>query len=116
MRSLRDLFEERPFAVALLVALVLLLVPYRTLLGPGVPSGRDLLPYFYPLKTHLAEALRAGEMPWIDRYRQGSPHFTFHLSQHFRLFTLMRFPPVIADANLDDKRDAEFCQPGHQRR
>ncbi|MHB1044761.1 MAG: hypothetical protein ACYC4P_02000 [Thermoanaerobaculia bacterium] len=71
MRSLRDLFEERPFAVALLVALVLLLVPYRTLLGPGVPSGRDLLPYFYPLKTHLAEALRAGEMPWIDRYRQG---------------------------------------------
>ncbi len=71
MRNLRDLFEERPFAVALLVALVLLLVPYRTLLGPGVPSGRDLLPYFYPLKTHLAEALRVGEMPWIDRYRQG---------------------------------------------
>ena len=35
MRSLRDLFEERPFAVALLVALVLLLVPYRTLLGPA---------------------------------------------------------------------------------
>lgn len=71
MRSLRDLFEKRPFAVALFVALALLLVPYRTLLGPGVPSGRDLLPYFYPLKTHLAEALRAGEMPWIDRYRQG---------------------------------------------
>jgi hypothetical protein len=71
MRSLRDLFERRPFAVALFVALALLLVPYRTLLGPGVPSGRDLLPYFYPLKTHLAEALRAGEMPWIDRYRQG---------------------------------------------
>ena len=71
MRSLRDLFEKRPFAVALFVALVLLLVPYRTLLGPGVPSGRDLLPYFYPLKTHLAEAIRAGEMPWIDRYRQG---------------------------------------------
>ncbi|HMM33446.1 MAG TPA: hypothetical protein PKA62_01745 [Thermoanaerobaculia bacterium] len=71
MTSLRDLFERRPFAVALLVALVLLLVPYRALLGPGVPSGRDLLPYFYPLKTHLAEAIRAGEMPWIDRFRQG---------------------------------------------
>ena len=71
MKSVRDLFEERPFTVALFVALVLLLVPYRTLLGPGVPSGRDLLPYFYPLKTHLAEALRAGEMPWIDRFRQG---------------------------------------------
>lgn len=71
MRMLRDLFERRPFAVALLVALVLLLVPYRNLVSPGVPSGRDLLPYFYPLKTHLAEALRGGEMPWIDRYRQG---------------------------------------------
>ncbi|MHB8800102.1 MAG: hypothetical protein ACYDBY_16745 [Thermoanaerobaculia bacterium] len=71
MKSLRELCEKRPFAVALFVALVLLLVPYRTLLGPGVPSGRDLLPYFYPLKKHLAEALRAGEMPWIDRFRQG---------------------------------------------
>ncbi len=71
MRSLRELCEKRPFAVALFAALVLLLVPYRILLGPGVPSGRDLLPYFYPLKTHLVEALRAGEMPWIDRYRQG---------------------------------------------
>ena len=71
MKGLRDLFEKRPFAVALLVALVLLLVPYRALLGPEVPSGRDLLPYFYPLKTHLAEAVRAGEMPWIDRFRQG---------------------------------------------
>jgi hypothetical protein len=68
---LRDLFTRRPFTVALFVALALLLVPYRTLLGPGVPSGRDLLPYFYPLKTHLVEALRAGEMPWVDRFRQG---------------------------------------------
>lgn len=69
--GLKDLAERRPFAVSLLLALALLLVPYRTLLGPGVPSGRDLLPYFYPLKTHLVEALRAGEMPWIDRYRWG---------------------------------------------
>lgn len=71
MTALRALCARRPFAVALLSALALLLVPYRTLLGPGVPSGRDLLPYFYPLKTHLVEALLAGEMPWIDRFRQG---------------------------------------------
>ena len=71
MSRLRGLVARRPFAAALLVALVLLLVPYRTLLGPGVPSGRDLLPYFYPLKTHLVEALRAGEMPWVDQFRQG---------------------------------------------
>ena len=71
MKTLRDLAARRPFAVALLAALALLLVPYRTLLGPGVPSGRDLVPYFYPLKTHLVEALRAGEMPRVDRFRQG---------------------------------------------
>ncbi len=71
MKTLRDLAARRPFAVALVAALALLLVPYRTLLGPGVPSGRDLVPYFYPLKMHLVEALRSGEMPWIDRFRQG---------------------------------------------
>jgi len=68
---LRDLARRRPFEVSLLLALGLLLVPYRTLLGPGIPSGRDLVPYFYPLKTHLVEALLAGEMPWIDRFRWG---------------------------------------------
>lgn len=68
---LRDLAKRRPFEMSLLLALGLLLVPYRTLLGPGVPSGRDLVPYFYPLKTHLVEALLAGEMPWIDRFRWG---------------------------------------------
>lgn len=62
---------RRTFAFALLAALLLLLVPYRTLLGPGIPSGRDLFPYFYPLKAHFVEAVRDGEMPWIDRYRQG---------------------------------------------
>lgn len=71
MNAIRGLLERRPFAVALFLALVLLLVPYRVLLGPGVPSGRDLVPYFYPLKVHLAEAVRAGEMPWIDRFRWG---------------------------------------------
>ena len=55
--QLRELARRRPFEVGLLLALALLLVPYRTLLGPGVPSGRDLVPYFYPLKTHLVEAL-----------------------------------------------------------
>lgn len=68
---LAELAKRRPFEAGLLVALALLLVPYRNLLGPGVPSGRDLVPYFYPLKTHLVEALRAGEMPWIDRFRWG---------------------------------------------
>ncbi len=68
---LAELAKRRPFVAGLLVALALLLVPYRTLLGPGVPSGRDLVPYFYPLKTQLVEAIRAGEMPWIDRFRWG---------------------------------------------
>lgn len=68
---LQSLASRRPFEVSLLLALALLLIPYRTLLGPGVPSGRDLVSYFYPLKTHLVDALRAGELPWIDRFRQG---------------------------------------------
>src|SRR6185436_8775318 len=49
----------------------LLLVPYRELLTSQVPAGRDLVYYFYPLKAHMAEALRGGELPWIDRYRWG---------------------------------------------
>jgi hypothetical protein len=71
LKALGELVERRPYAVALFFALALLVVPYRTLLGPGVPSGRDLVPYFYPLKAHLVEAVRAGEMPWIDRFRGG---------------------------------------------
>lgn len=71
MRAAGAIPSRRPFAVALLLSLAFLLVPYRSLLGPGVPTGRDLLPYFLPLKAHLAEAVRAKEMPWIDRYRQG---------------------------------------------
>lgn len=71
MTTLRALAARRPHAVALLAALVLLLVPWRALLGPGVPSGRDLVPYFYPLKAALSEALRAGELPLVDRYRWG---------------------------------------------
>lgn len=50
---------------------LLLLVPYRDFLSDRVPAGRDLLFYFYPAKAALAEAVRAGEVPWIDRYRWG---------------------------------------------
>ena len=71
MTALRALAARRPHAVALLAALALLAVPWRAMLGPGVPSGRDLVPYFYPLKAAFAEALRAGELPLVDRYRWG---------------------------------------------
>jgi len=57
--------------LALAAAALLAFVPYRAFLSSDVPSGRDLLFYFYPLKAHLVEAVRAGEMPWIDRYRCG---------------------------------------------
>lgn len=56
-----------PFAAAAL----LLLVPYRGFLSDRVPVARDLLFYFYPAKAALAEFVRAGEVPWIDRYRWG---------------------------------------------
>jgi hypothetical protein len=50
---------------------LLLLVPYREFFSTRVPAARDLLFYFYPAKAALAEAVRAGEVPWIDRYRWG---------------------------------------------
>jgi hypothetical protein len=55
----------------LLFVLALALVPYRDFFTERVPAARDLLFYFYPAKAHLVEALRAGQMPWIDRYRWG---------------------------------------------
>ena len=55
----------------LLFAGLLLLVPYREFFSDRVPVARDLLFYFYPAKASLAEAVRAGEVPWIDRYRWG---------------------------------------------
>ncbi|KAA0254501.1 MAG: hypothetical protein EDX89_09905 [Acidobacteria bacterium] len=58
-------------ALPLVVAILLSWVPYRAFLGDEVPVGRDLPYYFYPLKAHLAEAVRAGEVPWLDRYRWG---------------------------------------------
>lgn len=58
-------------ALPLLGALLLLLLPFREFFGPAVPSGRDRLFYFFPLKAHLVEAVSRGEMPWVDRYRWG---------------------------------------------
>jgi hypothetical protein len=51
--------------------LLLALLPFRDFLGSGVPVGRDLLFYFFPLKAHLAEAVARGELPWVDRFRWG---------------------------------------------
>jgi hypothetical protein len=59
--------DHLPLAGAVLLALL----PFREFLGSGVPSGRDLLFYFFPLKAHLAEAVTRGEMPWVDRFRWG---------------------------------------------
>ena len=52
-------------------ALLLALLPFRDFLGSGVPVGRDLLFYFFPLKAHLVEAALRGELPWVDRFRWG---------------------------------------------
>ncbi|HEX5855786.1 MAG TPA: hypothetical protein VFZ57_09210 [Thermoanaerobaculia bacterium] len=52
-------------------AILLALLPLRSFLGSGVPVGRDLLFYFFPLKAHLAEAVTRGELPWVDRFRWG---------------------------------------------
>jgi hypothetical protein len=58
-------------SLPLLGALLLALLPFRDFLGSGVPVGRDLLFYFFPLKAHLVEALARGELPWVDRFRWG---------------------------------------------
>ena len=63
----RRLRESLP----LLGALVLGLLPLWAFFGSGVPVGRDLLFYFFPLKAHLAEAVLRGELPWVDRFRWG---------------------------------------------
>ena len=52
-------------------AILLALLPFREFLGSGVPVGRDLLFYFFPLKAHLVEAVTRGELPWVDRFRWG---------------------------------------------
>ncbi len=55
----------------LLGALLLALLPFRDFFGTGIPVGRDLLFYFFPLKAHLVEAIGRGELPWVDRFRWG---------------------------------------------
>jgi len=57
--------------VPLAAAAILLLVPYREFFSGRVPVSRDLLFYFYPAKAAFAEAVRSGEVPWIDRIRWG---------------------------------------------
>lgn len=57
--------------IPLAAAVAACFLPYVDFVGSHVPTARDLATYFYPLKAHLAEALRAGEVPWIDRYRWG---------------------------------------------
>lgn len=52
-------------------AVALSLSPLHGFLSDRVPVGRDLLFYFYPIKVRLAEAVRAGEVPWLDPYRWG---------------------------------------------
>ena len=52
-------------------ALFLAVLPFREFFGTGVPVGRDLLFFFFPLKAHLAEAVGRGELPWVDRFRWG---------------------------------------------
>ncbi len=46
-------------------------IPYREFFTSRVPTARDLPFYFYPLKAHLAEAIRRGQVPWLDPYRWG---------------------------------------------
>ena len=57
--------------LALCLAVLAAWVPYRELFTARVPVSRDLLFYFYPLKAHLADAIRAGQVPWLDPYRWG---------------------------------------------
>jgi hypothetical protein len=60
-----------PAALVLLLAILAVFLPYVSFLGSKVPAARDLPTLFYPLKAHLSEAVRSGQLPWIDRYRWG---------------------------------------------
>ena len=63
--------ERLRASLPLFGALLLALLPFRDFLGSGIPVGRDLLFYFFPLKAHLVEAALRGELPWVDRFRWG---------------------------------------------
>ncbi|MDL2718658.1 MAG: hypothetical protein PT977_12975, partial [Acidobacteriota bacterium] len=58
-------------SLPLVGAILLVLLPFRGFFGSGVPVGRDLMFYFFPLKAHLVEAVLRGELPWVDRFRWG---------------------------------------------
>ena len=66
--SVQDSAEEREPWMAP-VAIGLLAVAAFALFGPVLFSdrtlfGRDITPFFYPMKHVLAESVRAGEIPW----------------------------------------------------
>lgn len=61
----------RTFPWPLAAAIAAAFVPYRDFFTSRVPVTRDLPFYFYPLKAHLVEAIRRGQVPWLDPYRWG---------------------------------------------
>ncbi|MGI9039090.1 MAG: hypothetical protein ACR2GQ_09525 [Gemmatimonadota bacterium] len=70
--------RERRAAVAYAGALAgaVLLLFYPVILGGESFFGRDMTPFFYPMKQYLAEALRAGRFPlWNPLTAGGEPFF-----------------------------------------
>jgi hypothetical protein len=63
--------RDRTFPWPLATATVAAFVPYREFFTSQVPVSRDLAFYFYPLKAHMADAIRHGQVPWLDPYRWG---------------------------------------------
>ncbi|MCL7991820.1 MAG: YfhO family protein [marine benthic group bacterium] len=66
--SARDPSGERnpltvPLAIALLTAASLVLF-WPVLFGGRTLFGRDITPFFYPMKHVLVESIRAGRIPW----------------------------------------------------
>lgn len=63
-------WEERRLWV--FASLLVLLAVYQPLFSSSlVPSARDMIHYFLPVKKAIVEAVSAGQVPWIDRYRWG---------------------------------------------
>jgi hypothetical protein len=64
-----------PVAVALLTAASLLLF-WPALFAGRTLFGRDITPFFYPMKNLLAESVRAGRIPWWNPgIANGEPFF-----------------------------------------
>ncbi len=70
-----------PEAKARVLAAVLLAAAAIVLFAPALRSdrvlfGRDITPFFYPMKTYLAAAVRAGRFPlWNPYVASGEPFF-----------------------------------------